>query len=111
MQTVVIDVIMTVIVEFTLIPLGGGKSVSKFLVPALKEVERLGVKHQLTPTSTVFEAESIEEALAVVQAAHNAVFKTDIMRVVTVVKIDDRRDIKRSMEQKVESLVEKYEPI
>jgi uncharacterized protein YqgV (UPF0045/DUF77 family) len=38
--------------------------------------------------------------------AHEAVFMVGVKRVVTTVKIDDRRDLERSMEAKVESLKE-----
>lgn len=98
---------MTVVVEFNIIPLGRGICVSKYLVPALKEVERLKIKHQITPMCTIFEAKNVEEAFKVVKAAHEAVFKTGVKRVVTTVKIDDRRDIEKSMEDKIKSLTKK----
>ena len=53
---------------------------------------------------TIFEAKSVEEAFDVVKAAHEAVFRADVKRVVTTVKIDDRRDAKKGMKEKVESL-------
>ena len=96
---------MRVVVEFNIIPVGSGISVSKYLVPALREVERWGVKHEVTPMCTIFEAMSVEEAFNVVKAAHEAVFKTGVERVVTTVKIDDRRDIEKSMEDKVKTLI------
>ena len=43
-----------VIVEFNVIPLGVGVSVSKFLVPALKELEKRNVKYEITPMCTIF---------------------------------------------------------
>ena len=95
---------MTIIVEFNIVPLGVETSVSKFLVPAIKELERLGVKYEVTPMCTIFEAENVEEAFNVVKAAHEAVFGENVKRVVTTVKIDDRRDVKRGMKEKVESL-------
>lgn len=95
---------MTVMVEFNIIPLGEGVSVSKFLAPALKELDKLGVRYNITPMCTIFEAESVEEAFHVAKAAHEAVFGAGAKRVVTTVKVDDRRDVKRSMEEKVKSL-------
>ena len=93
--------------EFNIIPLGSGIHVSKYLVPALREVERLGVKHEVTPMCTICEAISVEEAFNVVKAAHEVVFKTGVERIVTTVKIDDRRDIEKSMDDKVKSLTKK----
>lgn len=95
---------MTVVVEFSVIPLGVGISLSRFLAPALKELDRRGVKYEITPMCTIFEAENAAEALDMVKAAHEAVFKNNVKRVVTYVKIDDRRDIKRGMKEKAESL-------
>jgi len=95
---------VAIIVEFNIVPLGVGTSVSKFLAPAIKELERLRVKYEVTPMCTIFEAENVEEAFNIVKAAHEAVFGENVKRVVTTVKIDDRRDVKRGMKEKVESL-------
>jgi uncharacterized protein (TIGR00106 family) len=84
--------------------LGVGTSVSKFLVPAIKKLERLGVKYEVTPMCTIFETVNVEEAFNIVKAVHEAVFEENVKHVVTAVKIDDRRDIKRGMKEKVESL-------
>jgi uncharacterized protein (TIGR00106 family) len=93
-----------VIIEFNIIPVGAGVSVSRFLVTALKELEKRGIKHEITPMSTIFEAENVEEAFKTITAAHEAVFKTGVKRVVTTTKIDDRRDREKKMGEKVESL-------
>ncbi|MEM2608378.1 MAG: MTH1187 family thiamine-binding protein [Thermoproteota archaeon] len=95
---------MRVIVEFSIIPMGEGTSVSKIVARAVKELENIGVRYELTPMCTVFEADSVEEALRIIGVAHEAVFKQGIKRVITLVKIDDRRDVDRKMEDKVESL-------
>jgi len=44
------------------------------------------------------------EALNIVGAAHEAIFEADVKRVVTTIRIDDRRDKEGSMEEKVKSL-------
>lgn len=95
---------MAVVVEFSIVPLGKGLSISRFLAPGLKELEDRGVRHEVTPMCTIFEAKSVEEAFDVVKAAHEAVFRADVKRVLTTVKIDERRDIERGMEEKVKSL-------
>jgi uncharacterized protein (TIGR00106 family) len=95
---------MPVIVEFSIIPLCGSISVSKFLAPALRELENWKVDYEITPMCTIFEAKSLGEAFEIVNVAHEAVFRTGVKRVVTTVKIDDRRDVERTMEDKVKSL-------
>ena len=95
---------VAIIVEVNIVPLGVGISVSKFLVPAITELKRRGVKYEVTPMCTVFAAENVEDAFNIIKAAHEAVFGETVQRVVTTFKIDDRRDIKRGMKEKVESL-------
>lgn len=97
---------MTIIVELNIIPLGMGASVSKFLASAIKELERHDVTYEVTPMCTVFEAANVEEAFQVVKATHEAVFSEDVKRVVTTVKIDDRRDVQKGMKAKVTSLMQ-----
>ena len=86
--------------EFNIIPLGVGISVSKSLVHAVKELDKRKVKYEITSMGTIFEAKNIEEAFDLVREAHEAVFETSVKRVVTTVRIDDRRDVERSMEDK-----------
>ncbi|MBS7630265.1 MTH1187 family thiamine-binding protein [Candidatus Bathyarchaeota archaeon] len=93
-----------VIVQFTTSPLGEGISVSRFVAEALREVEKSGLRYQLTPMSTILEADTLEEAIKVILEAHEAVFKAGAKRVVTDIKIDDRRDEPRRMEDKVEKV-------
>jgi len=93
-----------VIVQFSSASLGEGVSVSRFVVEALKEVEKSGLKFQLTPTSTVIEANSLQEAMETIMNAHEALFRAGAERVITDIKIDDRRDEPRKMEDKVEKV-------
>jgi len=60
---------------------------------------------------TVFEAQSLEEALKIVRIAHEAVFKQGVKRAVTIIKIDDRRDVERSMKDKIDSLKKAVEGV
>lgn len=102
---------MGIIVELSTVPLGKGTSVSNILAHAIKELENMGVKYEITPMCTVFEADSIEEALRIVKTAHEFIFKQGVKRVITTVRIDDRRDVKRSMSDRVESLRRAVESI
>lgn len=95
---------MTVIVELNIIPFDVGVSISNLLAVALTELEKLGVRYETTPMCTIFEAESINEAFGIVEAAHEVLFKKGVKRVGTSVRIDDRRDVSRGMKEKVESL-------
>ncbi|RLI30212.1 MAG: thiamine-binding protein [Candidatus Hecatellales archaeon] len=96
---------MVVVVELSVVPLGSGVSVSRLVAEAVKALEEMGLKYQVTPMCTVFEASSVEEAFKAASGAHEAVFKAGALRVLTTVKVDERRDRPRArMEEKVESL-------
>lgn len=96
---------LKVIVQFSTSPVGEGVGVSSFVAEALKEVKNSGLRFQLTPMSTILEADSVEEALNVVLKAHEAIFRAGAKRVITDIKIDDRRDKPRRMEDKVEEVM------
>lgn len=96
------------IVEATIVPLGtGSTSVSKYVADChkiLKDEKR--IKYQLTPMGTIFEGE-LDVILEVVRKMHEVPFENGALRVNTSIKIDDRRDKKASMEQKINSVMEK----
>nr|MDO8100641.1 MTH1187 family thiamine-binding protein [Candidatus Njordarchaeota archaeon] len=103
---------MVVIVELSIIPLGEGPSVGKFLAHTVRALEGFGVKYEVTPMSTVYEAEDVEGAFDVARAAHEAIFfgtEGRVKRIITTVKIDDRRDVEKTMEDKVRSVMEAVE--
>lgn len=95
-----------IIVEFVIVPLGE-KSLSRYVAEVVKLLERKGVKYQLTPMSTIIEVPTLKEAFDVISEAHELMFKLGAERVSTTIKIDDRRDKERHMEDKVKSVMEK----
>jgi uncharacterized protein (TIGR00106 family) len=60
----------------------------------------------VTPMGTIIETDSLEKAFDVVKRTHEAVIEAGAKRVITTIKIDDRRDKDRKMEDKVEKLKE-----
>jgi uncharacterized protein (TIGR00106 family) len=96
------------IVEISVIPLGTKTpSVSRYVAEALKILERArGIKYELTPMGTIIEGD-LDKVLDLAKRMHEAVFGKEIMRAVTIIKIDDRRDKPLSMEGKVKSIQDK----
>lgn len=91
-----------VIAEISTYPVGEGTSLSKFVKKAVKEIDEypnIRVVHH--PMGTVIEADNIDTVLEVTRRAHNAIVKTGASRIITQLKIDDRRDKSRKMEDKV----------
>jgi len=90
-----------VIAEFSIHPVGEGTSVSRFVRAALKELRRRkSVRLLVTPMATVMEADELSDILDAVGAAHAAVFRAGARRVDFMLRVDDRRDKERRMEDK-----------
>ncbi|MED3553780.1 MTH1187 family thiamine-binding protein [Cytobacillus praedii] len=94
------------IVDVTVIPIGTETpSVSSYVADiqrVLKEYEKKGqIRFQLTPMNTIIEGE-LPVLFEVIQAMHEVPFENGLMRVATNIRIDDRRDVKRKMEEKVQ---------
>jgi len=96
---------LSVIVEFTTVPLGTGSTgLSGYVSKACQVVKESGLPYTVTPMGTIIEAGNLQEALDVVVQAHESLFEAGARRVSTSIKIDDRRDKKRHMEDKVRAL-------
>lgn len=97
---------MAVIMEFVIVPLGE-ISLSRYVAEVVKLLEEKGVKYTLTPMATIIEVPSVEEGLKLINEAHELMFKLGVSRVSTTIRIDDRRDKERHMEDKVEAVMSK----
>lgn len=92
------------IVAVNMVPLGVGSSVSKYVAAAEKViVDRPGIKRQVGPMFTTFEGD-LDEIMQAIREMQEAVFAAGVDRVLTTIKIDDRRDKEATMESKLNSL-------
>jgi len=77
--------------EINIIPIGtASPSVGEHLIRALKVLKMSGMKYELTSMATIVEGE-LEELFQVAKKMHSATFSHGIKRVVTTVKIDERK--------------------
>ena len=99
-----------VLVEVNIIPLGTKTpSVSKYIAQAVKVLQgEEDIKYELTAMGTIIEGD-LERLLALVRKMHETVFDAGAMRVVTTIKIDDRRDKISNVGTKMESLKRKLD--
>ena len=93
------------LVEVSIIPLGTGTtSVSQYIARAVGVLQgEKDIKYELTAMGTIIEGD-LDHLLTLVRKMHEAVFDAGITRVLTTIKIDDRRDKISSMSSKIESL-------
>ncbi|HEU65297.1 MAG TPA: MTH1187 family thiamine-binding protein [Chloroflexi bacterium] len=98
------------IAEVSVVPLGTKTaSVSQYVARAVKVLEHeKGIEYEITPMGTIIEGD-LDKILAVVKKMHEGTFGEGVARVVTAVKIDDRRDKVQGMMEKVDSLKRKLE--
>ncbi len=99
--------IFLAIVEITIIPIGTEEpSLSDYIANSLEVLEKKEVKHELTATGTILEGD-LEEVLEVAKEMHESVFDKEISRVVTTIRIDERKNKKLQIEGKKKSVEEK----
>ena len=94
-----------VIAEFSIHPIGEGTSVGRYVRAALAEMKKhKRLRLQVTPMATVIEAKRLSDILPAIEAAHEAVFGMGAERVDFTLRVDDRRDKERRMEDKVRAV-------
>jgi uncharacterized protein (TIGR00106 family) len=93
-----------IVAEVSVSVLGEGSSISRFVKVAVAGLKKSGLKTVSGPNGTSLEAASIDEILDAVKAAHLAVVETGAKRVVTTLKIDDRRDKNATMQTKLKAV-------
>ncbi|MCL6634644.1 MAG: MTH1187 family thiamine-binding protein [Peptococcaceae bacterium] len=98
------------VVEVSVIPIGTpSTSLSEYVAGCVKVLrEAGGITYQLTPMATVIEGE-LERVLEVVRRMHEQPFVRGAGRVVTTIRIDDRRDRELTMAGKVAAVEAKLD--
>jgi uncharacterized protein (TIGR00106 family) len=96
------------IVEVSVVPLGTKTpSVSQYVARAIKVLQReKGIGYEMTAMGTIIEGD-LDRILVVVKKMHDATFGEGVGRVLTTVRIDDRRDKTQGMKEKLASLKKK----
>ncbi len=97
---------MSLLVAFSVTPLGVGDGVGEIVAEAVRVVRESGLPNKTDSMFTVIEGESWAEVMAVVQRAVEAV-AARAPRVSTVIKADWRPGVTDAMTRKVET-VERY---
>lgn len=91
--------------EITVIPIGTeSTSLSSYVAAAISVLEDMDVKYEINGVGTLIETDSIEKLFNAVKAMHEAVFTAGALRVSTQLKLDDRRDTQKTMQDKINSV-------
>lgn len=97
---------MSVLLEFSMFPTDRGESKSTFVARILDVIDTSGLSYQLTPMGTIVEADTIDEALALVGSCYK-VLEPDCNRVSSFLKFDIRKGTSGRLSTKVASVEEK----
>jgi uncharacterized protein (TIGR00106 family) len=97
---------MSFLVEFSMFPTDKGESVSPYVSRIIKMIDQSGIPYRLTPMGTVFETNTMEEALNLINQAYKQL-EPDCNRVYTVIKMDIRKGAENRIEGKIKSVEER----
>jgi len=93
-----------IIAQLSIAPVGKEVSVSKYVKLVLETLKKEQVKFETNAMSTVIETEDLKTLFDVVEKAHNTVLAAGADRVITELKIDDRRDKDATITSKLNAL-------
>ena len=92
-------------IEVSVVPVGtGSPSVSEYVAGALQLLrDEPGIKYELTAMGTIIEGD-LQQILTLAGMMHRSAFETGAKRVVTTIKVDERKDKSLTIRGKVESV-------
>ena len=94
---------MNAIAEFTLVPIGVGISLSKYVAACEQVLEASGLSYELHANGTNLEGDW-DEVMQAIKACHERVHQMGVPRISTVIKIGTRVDRAQRMTEKVASV-------
>ena len=95
------------ILEISVVPIGtGDTSLSAYVADCLRVLKKEKVRYELSPMGTNIEG-NLKDLIRVALKMHQVPFKKGAQRVVTTLKIDDRRDKKGTLEGKKKAVKNK----
>jgi uncharacterized protein (TIGR00106 family) len=98
---------MPALLEISVIPLGKDHaSLGDTVVETLKVLEAEGVSYEVGPMGTSVEGD-LDTLFRIARLMHEACFKMGYPRVITTLRLDDRRDKELSLRYRVESVKRK----
>jgi len=94
-----------IIAQLSIAPVGKDTSLSKYVKIVIDVLRKNNIKFETNAMATVIETKDLETLFKVVEEAHNTVIKSGAKRVITELKIDDRRDKNVTIESKLKSVL------
>jgi uncharacterized protein (TIGR00106 family) len=99
---------MNAIAEFTIIPIGVGVSLSKYVAVCEQILEESGLSYELHANGTNLEGEW-DEVIGTIKSCHEKLHEMGVPRIATQVKVGTRTDRRQKMADKIASVREEME--
>ena len=93
-----------IISQLSIAPIGKGTSLSKYVKIVIDSLKKNKVNFKTNDMATVIETKDLKTLFKIVEDAHNAVLNKGAKRVITELKIDDRKDKKVKIGSKTKAL-------
>lgn len=97
---------MNAIAEFTIIPIGVGVSLSKYVAVCEQILDGSGLSYELHANGTNVEGEW-DEVINAIKTCHEKLHEMGVPRIATQIKIGTRTDRSQKMAEKIASVREK----
>ena len=94
---------MKAIAEFTIIPIGVGVSLSKYVVVCEQILEKSSLSYELHANGTNLEGEW-DEVMQAIKTCHERLHRMGVPRIATQIKIGTRTDREQKMAEKIASV-------
>ena len=95
------------ILQISVVPIGTGEtSLSAYVADCIRILKKERVRYELTSMGTNIEG-NLKDLLRIAFKMHQAPFRKGALRVLTTLKIDDRRDKKGTLRGKKKAVEEK----
>jgi uncharacterized protein (TIGR00106 family) len=93
-----------IISQLSIAPIGSSPSVSKYVKKVVNLIDKSDVKSETNAMATVIETEDLDTLFNLVKEAHMTMVKSGAKRIITEIKIDDRRDKNATINSKLKAL-------
>jgi len=97
---------MNVLLDFCVVPIGVGVSVSEYIAACQRVLIEAGLKHEMHMYGTNIEGEW-DDVLAAVKKCHEVVHQMGAPRISTSIRLGTRTDREQTMEDKIKSVEQK----
>jgi uncharacterized protein (TIGR00106 family) len=95
---------MSVLLDLSIFPVDRGAGLSSFVAPVIAMIRDSGHDYRLSPMGTVVETDTLTEALALIERAHEILEALGCERVYATAKLDIRKGQGGRLDGKVDSV-------